>query len=325
MIDKKYVVIFFMLFSIRCEVDNSKDNEQTKGPVLIVYESDSNIFVTDIDNNIHNALTDSKTNDSHPVVSPLGNELIYMSSTNSSSNLIRINIDGSGSNVLVSNAWNFSFSPNGLEIIYTYTNNIYSVEIQNKEIRTIAEDHNNYYEPNYSPDMTEIVCLSQSGTNYLWNVGKMNYDGLDKEILVDSLLHVSHPTFSPSGDEIMFVEQSGIFIMNSDGTSLTNLTNHYESDWAPTFTPDGHSIIYETNIDGNKEIYSVDIGGNNNTNLTNNTSNDISPSINSDGTKVLFVSDRDGDKEVFIMNIDGTEQTQVTENTVDDNTPHFIN
>ena len=47
--------------------------------------------------------------------------------------------------------------------------------------------------------------------------------------------------------------------MNSDGTDQIQLTDHPASDNEPVFSPDGLSIIFTSERDGNKEIYSYDI------------------------------------------------------------------
>ncbi|MCH8275629.1 MAG: PD40 domain-containing protein, partial [Armatimonadetes bacterium] len=48
---------------------------------------------------------------------------------------------------------------------------------------------------------------------------------------------------------------SEIYIMNADGTGLTNLTNIAAFDWAPAFSPDGSKVAFSSYRDGNWEIY----------------------------------------------------------------------
>src|SRR5689334_11523297 len=51
-----------------------------------------------------------------------------------------------------------------------------------------------------------------------------------------------------------------IWVMNGDGSGLTNLTNggHNES---PAWSPDGTRITFCTNRDGNYEIYAINADG----------------------------------------------------------------
>ena len=64
-----------------------------------------------------------------------------------------------------------------------------------------------------------------------------------------------------------------IWVMNGDGSGLTNLTNggHNES---PVWSPDGTRITFCTNRDGNYEIYVINADGSGQTNLSNNPADD---------------------------------------------------
>ncbi|MCP9493545.1 MAG: DUF5050 domain-containing protein [Pyrinomonadaceae bacterium MAG19_C2-C3] len=84
---------------------------------------------------------------------------------------------------------------------------------------------------------------------------------------------------------------------------------------SPMQTPVGGKIAFQTNRDGNHEIYSMNADGSGWTNLSNNPAGDYVPRWSPDGTKIVFYSNRDGDQEIFMMNADGTNQTQLTFNT----------
>ena len=57
--------------------------------------------------------------------------------------------------------------------------------------------------------------------------------------------------------------------MNADGTGQTRLTNKPASDAYPTFSPDSSKIAFDSNRDGNDEIYSMNADGSGQTRLTN--------------------------------------------------------
>jgi len=80
-----------------------------------------------------------------------------------------------------------------------------------------------------------------------------------------------------------------------------------------------HKIVYETNRDGNWELYLVNADGSNPVNLTNTKDVDeLYPKPSPDGTKLCFVADEKKDKgkvrNVYVMNIDGTQRTKVADN-----------
>ena len=51
--------------------------------------------------------------------------------------------------------------------------------------------------------------------------------------------------------------------MNADGTDQTRLTNSPASDTYPAFSPDSSQIAFDSNRDGNDEIYVMNADGTN--------------------------------------------------------------
>ena len=51
--------------------------------------------------------------------------------------------------------------------------------------------------------------------------------------------------------------------MDADGSNLRRLTDHPASDRSPSFSPDGRHIAFESDRDGNYELYVMDADGNN--------------------------------------------------------------
>jgi Tol biopolymer transport system component len=84
-------------------------------------------------------------------------------------------------------------------------------------------------------------------------------------------------------------------------------------------------IAFQTNRDGNFEIYTVNADGSSPTRLTNVAGDDLAPAWSPDGTKIAFASARDGGGyEIYTMNADGSGQTRLTNNgAVDDAQPSW--
>ena len=49
--------------------------------------------------------------------------------------------------------------------------------------------------------------------------------------------------------------QSDIYIIDTNGKNLRNLTNHPGDDYCTTWSPDGHPFAFMSERDGNAEIY----------------------------------------------------------------------
>ena len=77
-------------------------------------------------------------------------------------------------------------------------------------------------------------------------------------------------------------------------------------------------IVFQSDRDGQFEIYVMNAAGGNQTRAVTNTApsgfdpaNGF-PSWSPDGSKIVFVRGRDGDGEINVMNVDGSDQTRIT-------------
>ena len=72
-------------------------------------------------------------------------------------------------------------------------------------------------------------------------------------------------------------------------------------------------IVFETDRDGDHEIYVMNADGSNQVNLTNNPALDAAPVWSPDGSRVAFASDRDGgNRNIWVMNADGSGLVKLT-------------
>ncbi len=89
----------------------------------------------------------------------------------------------------------------------------------------------------------------------------------------------------------------------------------------PPPSPLLEQIVFQSNRDGDHEIYIMEKDGSNQRQLTSNTAADNYPVVSPDGRQILFQSERDGNKEIYIMNLDGSGQQRVTNSTADEQLP----
>jgi len=68
-----------------------------------------------------------------------------------------------------------------------------------------------------------------------------------------------------------------IYVMSSDGSGQTNLTNNPGGDLRPAWLPDGSRIAFISERDGNDEIYVMSADGSGQTRLTDNPAEDDAP------------------------------------------------
>jgi len=104
--------------------------------------------------------------------------------------------------------------------------------------------------------------------------------------------------------------------------NVRNLSNNAANDRFARISPDGKTIAFASDRDGNWEIYVMNSDGSNVRRLTNNPATDDAPTWSPDNQQLAFASDRDGDFEIYILNVsDGTVVQQVTQNTAQDRWP----
>jgi WD40-like Beta Propeller Repeat len=86
------------------------------------------------------------------------------------------------------------------------------------------------------------------------------------------------PDFSPDGKLIAFSGARGvvadIYTVNVDTKEIVNLTKDEFADYAPTWAPDGKSIIYLKRVSGNEKLFKLDLASGKSTQLTFGTHDD---------------------------------------------------
>ena len=93
----------------------------------------------------------------------------------------------------------------------------------------------------------------------------MNADGSNPQVLASlGGAGAVFPSFSHNGNELCFnsqVRPRDIYIVNIDGTGLTNLTSQTGDNLRCDWSPKGNSIAFGSTRDGNEEIYVMNADG----------------------------------------------------------------
>jgi len=175
--------------------------------------------------------------------------------------------------------------------------------------------------------LNKIAFVSNREGNY--EIYVMNSDGSDVVRLTDNKALDFYPVWSSDGSRIAFIsDRDGkdpgnimekireIYIMNSDGSDVTRVTNNGVKIFSLDWFPDDSKIAFTSNLDGNMEIYIIDFDGNNQVRLTDNEATDCNPLWSPDGSKIAFYSDRDGNDGMYVIDPDGSNLIRLNdENT----------
>src|SRR5690348_5793302 len=114
-----------------------------------------------------------------------------------------------------------------------------------------------------------------------------------------------------------------IYAVNSNGTSLTRLTNSAARDLDPAWSTDSRRIAFTSDRSGAPEIWLMDANGSNVVRRTSTGAPNSHPAWSPDGARLAFVSMRDGNAEIYTMaaDDDGAAPVRLTTNDGLDSDP----
>ena len=98
-----------------------------------------------------------------------------------------------------------------------------------------------------------------------------------------------------------------LYMMHADRSALTQLTTGVNNDREPFFSADGKQLSYTSNVNGQSQIFLMDVATRNSIKLTNRSEGADESSLSRDGQWVAFHSGA----SVYIIKVDGTEEKLV--------------
>ncbi len=202
------------------------------------------------------------------------------------------------------------------------------------------------YSPTFSPDGTQLAFASfrlDNGEIYL-----MDLDGrIRQRVTFTTDFNDSSPAFLTTPYHLFYSSEPKssrevkVVIQSSGSTPIYagfNLTHiHSKTTRAvlpvsfgarvPRTSPAGNQVVYESNADGNLELYLLDLAGLNLAQIspeqikpkriTYNETDDGSPTFFPDGQRLVFVSSRNEVNQLYTIDIDGKNEKHFNANRYD--------
>ena len=214
--------------------------------------------------------------------------------------------------------------------VYPYYD-IYIANNDGSELTKLTDEYGYDAEATLSEDGSKIVFTSKrSGDLDIWT---MNSDGSGLLQLTDEIGYDGGPFFNKDASKIVFrayhptdsTEKANyinlletdlirpgkleIYVMDSDGSNKTQVTDNGAANFGPYFHPDGNRIIFSSNLADPKgrnfDLWMVNSDGSGLEQITYNSTFDGFPMFSKDGNKLVFASNRNnkvrGETNLFIV------------------------
>ncbi len=258
-------------------------------------DMETDIYITNVDGTVERRLTNSPGLDGFPTCSADGQRIAFVSDRAGGGNweIYVMNSDGTHQRRLTNTpgedeavpAW----SPDAEQIAYaTDFNGDSKIWVMNTDGSDRKQLASGLF-PSWSPDGERIAYTAYLGEQPYLAV--MNVDGSERRILGASVIHRllsigggEEPAWSPDNERVAYVSErsednSEIYVMNSDGSERTRLTNLSGHDhWPPTWSPDGTRLAFTSDGTQDKgEIYVMNADGSGLTNVTEDPAHDAFP------------------------------------------------
>jgi Ca2+-binding RTX toxin-like protein len=208
-----------------------------------------------------------------------------------------------------------AYSPDGSKFVfirrYSSSSNLWIANADGTNQHEITSDLAEDMNPVWSPDGTKIlfsrIAYQPQG------LFTIKPDGTGETKI--SSVAAYNPTFSPDGSKIAYstwtqFAHSDVYVMNANGTGVTNLTNNTTTDaFEPTFSADGSKVAYSvvTNITSasSSDVWVMSADGSSKINLSANPAYEYGPVWTPNG-RVAFNTDRFGaGADIMAVDVNG--------------------
>jgi hypothetical protein len=223
-----------------------------------------------------------------------------------------MNADGSNAHKIIDIASDPAISPDGTLIAYYHlTDGIFVANIDGSNSRKFVGD-TKARGPAWSRDGKWIAFAGIDAVPANVIVGETP----QRRPLV--LGGGSTPTWSPDNTQIVLQacrDQCGLFKAGFSGDPVPSPMLIIGDDGSvPSFSPDGKRLVYQKEIDGERQLFTINVDGTGKKQLTLGPGMHVSPNWSLDGNFIFYRSPEGGTWAIWRMNADGTNRVKLLDN-----------
>ncbi len=229
----------------------------------------------------------------YPKISPDGTRLVYQNDTDRHDQyaIWVMDIDGSNPKRLTQEEGMYpNWSPDGQHIVFSGRRNgiweILTVSVKGGNETMLSGNHRQSKRPGWGANSSfsadgKYLYYSHVREKILY---RMDIASREIKTLSSGTEAVTHPVVSPDGRLIAVNRKTGddykLVTMSTDGSHLREIVSNVVSYSPPAWSPDGKALIFTGMVNGNQELFKVDLETGKEVQLTNNNDFDALPTWN---------------------------------------------
>ncbi|MDX1518165.1 MAG: Tol-Pal system beta propeller repeat protein TolB [Woeseiaceae bacterium] len=161
------------------------------------------------------------------------------------------------------------------------------------------------------------VSAQKRDNGNLYRLVIADYDGENEHVIMESTDPIMSPAWSPDSRRLAYVSfegnRSSIFVQQLRTGNRIRVSNEPGINGAPSFSPDGRKLVITLGgVDGNLDIYTLDLTSRDKRRLTTHRAIDTEGSWSPDGRDIYFTSDRSGGPQIYRVPVAGGTPERVT-------------
>ena len=161
------------------------------------------------------------------------------------------------------------------------------------------------------------VTAKREGDGRVYSLLVSDQDGENEFTIMQSRDPIMSPAWSPDSRQLAYVSfegnRSSIWVQTLRTGNRFQVSNRPGINGAPSFSPDGRKLVVTLGgVDGNADIYVLDINSRQTTRLTTHRAIDTEGTWSPDGRWIYFTSDRGGGPQIYRISADGGNPERVT-------------